>query len=114
MNIVIVAGGGEEFHNTEEINKCLKYTMNFKTNTIERKADNTQIHTDVIILAVDDGRWPYPAIRILRSWIQMYNFQTVFKMFTNTLSIQHLMLLLVLQNLHYYSYRKYTIPTYYK
>ena len=101
-------------HNTKETNKCLKYTVNFKINKIKRKADNTQIHTDVIILAVDDGRWPYTAIRILRSWIKMYNFQAVFKIFTNTLSILHLMLLLVLQNLHYYSYCKYTIPTYYK
>jgi len=38
-------------------NKCLTYTMNFKINTIKRKANNTKIHTDVIkILAVDDGQ----------------------------------------------------------
>jgi hypothetical protein len=33
--------------------------------------------TDVTkILTVDDGQWPYTTIRILRSWIKMYNFQT--------------------------------------
>ena len=55
--------------------------MNFKINTIKRKAYNTQIHTDVIILPVDDGRWP-GHIPLLESLEAEYR-RTIFKLFSN-------------------------------